>query len=119
MASTSVQPTPSTLLVVAQIMPPCPGSPDNIVISVMTWQHPTDYLGHCYTAVPFLAVALGSSHCLVNFFLFFSLLFSFFFLSLFRAASTAYGSSQAKGLIRAIAARLHHSHSNAGSKLCL
>ena len=34
---------------------------------------------------------------------------------LFRAATMAYGSSQARGLIRAVAAGLYHSHSNAGS----
>ena len=40
----------------------------------------------------------------------------FFFFSLFRAASMAYGGSQARGGIGAVAASLHHSHSNAGSK---
>ena len=38
---------------------------------------------------------------------------------LFRATPVAYGNSQARGQIRAIAAGLHHSHSNAGSELCL
>ena len=38
---------------------------------------------------------------------------------LFRAAPVAYGSSQARGQIRAIAAGLQHSHSNLGSELCL
>ena len=38
---------------------------------------------------------------------------SFFFLLLFRAAAAACGSSQARGPIRAVAAGLHHSHSNA------
>ena len=42
--------------------------------------------------------------------------FSFF---LFRAAPAAYGSSQARGGIRAAAASLYHSHSNSGSKLHL
>ena len=42
--------------------------------------------------------------------------FSFFFLNLFRAAPVAYGSSQARGPIRAAVASLHHSHSNARSK---
>ena len=37
----------------------------------------------------------------------------------FRAAVTAYGGSQARGWIGAIGAGLHHSHSNAGPKLCL
>ena len=35
----------------------------------------------------------------------------------FRAAPAAYGGSQARGLIRAVAAGLHHSHSNARSEL--
>ena len=43
---------------------------------------------------------------------------NFFFL-LFKAALAAYGSSQARGAIRAAAAGLHHSHSNARSKPCL
>ena len=40
---------------------------------------------------------------------------------LFRAASEAYGGSQARGLIGATAAGLHHSHSrsNVRSDLCL
>ena len=43
----------------------------------------------------------------------FFLSFFFFFL---RAAPVAYGSSQARGRIGAVAASLHHSHSNVGSK---
>ena len=35
---------------------------------------------------------------------------------LFRATSAAYGGSQARGPIGAVAAELHHSHSNVGSK---
>ena len=45
-----------------------------------------------------------------------------FFLGLFafsRAAPEAYGGFQARGRIRAVAAGLHRSHSNAGSKLHL
>ena len=38
---------------------------------------------------------------------------------LFRATPAAYGSSQAKGQIRALAADLRHSHSNVGSELHL
>ena len=37
----------------------------------------------------------------------------------FRAAPEAYGGSQARGPIGAVAASLHHSHSNVGSKPCL
>ena len=40
------------------------------------------------------------------------------FYLLFKAALLAYGSSQARGQIGAIAASLHHSHSNAWSKPC-
>ena len=43
--------------------------------------------------------------------------FSFF--CLFRAASAAYGGSQARDQIRATVASLHHSHSHVGSKPCL
>ena len=45
--------------------------------------------------------------------------FSFFFFLLFMATPAAYESSQAKGLIGAAAAGLHHSHSNLGSESCL
>ena len=38
---------------------------------------------------------------------------------IFRAALAACGGSQARGRIRAIAAGLRHSHSNAGSEPCL
>ena len=38
-----------------------------------------------------------------------------FFFAFSRAASTAHGGSQDRGLIRAVAVSLHHSHSNAGS----
>ena len=40
----------------------------------------------------------------------------FFFSCLFRATAMAYGGSQARGLIRAVAAGLNHSHNNARSK---
>ena len=38
---------------------------------------------------------------------------------LFRATPMAYGGSQARGLIGAVAAGLHHSYSKVGSKQCL
>ena len=41
------------------------------------------------------------------------------FLSFFPANPAAYGDSQARGQIRATAAGLHHSHSNAGSEWSL
>ena len=43
------------------------------------------------------------------------LYFTFFFL-LFRAIPAAYGGSQARGVIGAVATGLYHSRSNAGSK---
>ena len=42
-----------------------------------------------------------------------------FFFFLFRAIPVAYGGSQDRGRIRAIAAGLYHSHSNMGSELHL
>ena len=45
--------------------------------------------------------------------------FCFFFLCLFRAVPVTYGGSQPRGQIGAVAAGLHHSHSNTRSKPCL
>ena len=53
----------------------------------------------------------------VFFFVFFCFFFCLFAFS--RATPAEYGGSQARGLIRAVAAGLHHSHSSAGSKPCL
>ena len=47
------------------------------------------------------------------------LLCLFVCLLLFRATPVAYGGSQARGLVRATAAGLHHSHSNTRSELHL
>ena len=46
-------------------------------------------------------------------------LFLFFFVCLCRAALAAYGCSQARGPVRAVAASLSQGHSNVGSKLHL
>ena len=70
---------------------------------------------------------IPDKHCVWWFFgfggVFFMVLGGFFclFFGLFRAALVAYGSSQARGPIGAAAASLchSHSHSNAGSELCL
>ena len=54
-----------------------------------------------------------------NFFMSLKILYQYiFFLSfcLFRATSAAYGGSQARGRIGAVAASLHHSYSNTRSK---
>ena len=45
--------------------------------------------------------------------------FLFLFFAFFRAALEVYRGSQARGRVGAAAASLHHSHSNAGSKLHL
>ena len=50
---------------------------------------------------------------------FFFCLFFFFFFFFFMAAPTANGDSQARGLMGVTAVGLHHSHSNARSKLYL
>ena len=42
-----------------------------------------------------------------------------FVVCIFSAAPVAYGDSQARGQIGALAAGLHHSHSNVGSEPCL
>ena len=60
------------------------------------------------------ALSFWSMMACVLFFFFF--VFVFF---VFRAAPVANGGSQARGQIKATAASLHHSHSNATSKLCL
>ena len=66
----------------------------------------------CVAVVFFFFNCCIAFHC-INL----SLLLHFFFL--FRATSAAYGSSQSRGLIRATAAGLCHSHSQARSEPCL
>ena len=51
--------------------------------------------------------------------LFYFILFYLFYFCLFRATPVAHGSSQARSQIGAVAAGLHHSHSNARSEPCL
>ena len=69
----------------------------------------------------FLIFFFFKKSCSLGFF-FFNILFYFIlfyfilFYCLFRAATMAYGGSQARGLIRAIAASLRHSHSHARSE---
>ena len=48
-----------------------------------------------------------------------SFFFFVFFFAIFWAAPTAYGGSQARGPIGAVASGLRHSHSNTGSELHL
>ena len=59
------------------------------------------------------------SFCIDLFIFLFYLFVYLFIFCLFRAASMAYGGSQARGLIKAVAASLHQSHSNARSEPCL
>ena len=81
-------------------------------------------LVHCLFTVPFevdqscsfIQKTLTHNACMGFSFLFF---FFFFFLVLFGiswAAPVAYGGSQARGLIRAVAAGLRQSHSSVGSE---
>ena len=57
---------------------------------------------------------------LIEIVIFFSIFFFFFFFLLFLwAAPAAYGGSQARGPIGAVATGLRQSHSNAGSEPCL
>ena len=46
----------------------------------------------------------------------YTLFYFYFMFCLFRATPVAYGGSQARGRIGAVAACLHHSHSNTGSE---
>ena len=52
-------------------------------------------------------------------FLFINYYYYYLFFCLFRAIPMAYGGSQARGLIRAVAASPHYSHSNVRSEPCL
>ena len=61
----------------------------------------------------FIFSAKNTNIRVVGLFLSFFLLF---FLGLFRVTPEAYGSSQAKGQIRAVATGLRHSHSHVGSE---
>ena len=54
-----------------------------------------------------------SIHLTVGFLIFYLFIYLYLF---FRAAPEAYGGSQARGLIRAVATSLRQSHSNAGSE---
>ena len=64
-----------------------------------------------------VSVLQRSSLC--SFFIFYFIFYLFFFFCPFRATPMAYGSSQARGLIGAVASSLCQSHSNTGSKLRL
>ena len=81
--------------------------------SEMIWKISYIILPYIYLA-PSLGMALFmTSICYLSSFFF------FFVFCLFRATPTAYGGSQARGLIGAVATGLHHNHSHAGSEPCL
>ena len=62
---------------------------------------------------PKIILILNLTMCI---YLFIYLILFFVFFAISWAAPTAYGGSQARGPIGAVAAGLHHSHSNAGSE---
>ena len=94
-----------------------------------SWSMATSSLTYIITVVPCLGLA--SVHlllsCILNkvilYFYFYSIfiiyLFVYFVFCFLRAAPLAYEGSQARGLIRAVAASLCQSHSNTRSELCL
>ena len=65
--------------------------------------------------LPNFLSSLGESSLLILLFFFFLVFLSFFL----RATPAAYGDSQARGPIGAVATGLHHSHSNTGPEPCL
>ena len=67
--------------------------------------------GRTTSEIHFSGCLINTTGLLMVFWVFFVFLFAFS-----RAAPTAYGGSQARSLIGAIAASLHQSHSNARSK---
>ena len=84
------------------------------------WPFPVNiylYLYVCiYMCVCLCVCVLEIILCICFYFILFILFFVF---CLFRATPEAYGDSQARGQIGAIAAGLCHSHRNMGSELCL
>ena len=75
----------------------------------------------CWISILYMIVCIHWSHTLNLSFpfgshKFVSYVFFFFFFLLFMSAPSAYGGSQARGLIRATAAGLRHSHSSTGSE---
>lgn len=67
---------------------------------------------------PLLSADLHSKRSFYLFYFYFLVFYFFFFLA-FQVTPAAYGGSQPRGLIRAVAASLCHSHSNARSELHL
>ena len=74
-----------------------------------------------YSRIPLLIYSkCNSLHLFLDLvYLFCFILLIYYFIFYFRATPKGYGGSQTKGWIRAIATGLYHSHSKAGSELCL
>ena len=72
------------------------------------------YGGICKVKIGYV-VLWRRACCWGFFFFFFFFLFFFFFFCLFSVAHAAYGGSQARGLIRAVASVLHQNHGNSRS----
>ena len=89
-------------------------STSNAIVCIYCPQTPRSVFFHVWT---FLGFSLLFGACF--FFFFYFVYFNFSVFCLFRAAPAAYGDSQARDLIGAVAAGLPHSHSNARSKPCL
>ena len=79
---------------------------------------PAWWLEAAHTLVLLLPPTLRTTPAFLFFFLF-TYLFIFCLFAISWVAPAAYGGSQARGAIRAVAAGLHHSHSSVGSKLRL
>ena len=82
---------------------------------------PSGVFPDCFcTKAPLVQIGDGvTGFTVYAFFTFYFILFYFilfYFICLFRTALTAYGDSQARGPIGAVAASLYQSHSNAGSE---
>ena len=75
------------------------------------------YFLSSWPEAPSLPVVLYQNDLPIYLFTLFFIFFKFF--CLFRAAPETCGGSQARGLIRAVAAGLRHSHNNARSEPCL
>ena len=88
------------------------------------WWSPSSQMTNLMKMLCFLLV-FRNYYSFINSFLFclFRIIHSFVVVSvcfcLVRATPAAYGGSKARGQNRAVAAGLHHSHSNTGSKQCL
>ena len=95
---------PNTIICISKPQIPCPFH------SFPSGNHKSALLGHD------LFLFCRQDYLWHIFYLFYFILFYFLSFCLSRAAPVAYGGSQARGAIGAVAASLHHSHSNAGSE---